>query len=311
MARPREIPSAAKFWSLRCHTTVKRRHKETGKTYQANVTRQMTGEPNEDGEVAQAWPVSEFSVRAILERWGEGKYTAEWLDKGGKKVGEHKFTAGEPAAGGSRGAAAAAADVLEEGEDVGAMTLRLPKTQLEWIMWQQQREERAERRRRDEAREERDRMRADADERAQRDREFLSTIAGHGASAAAIVPAAAAGAMTPETFSRELGLMRRELLLAQREQAIQIRQELGTLQAEAEGGAENFTDALNSAGVGLVEGVGEQMPELVGGLLGKLRAYLKISGHPATPQDVANIIEAVRAAALAEAQANGAGGGGN
>jgi hypothetical protein len=319
---PREIPSAARTWSLSQHTTTLRTNKETGRKYPANITRPMTGDPGPDGEVAERWPAAEFSVTRVLERWGAGRYTVAWYDAKGKKIGAYKFTADEPrrapgaAARGRAGATAAPATGAADEGDVSAMTLQLPKTQLEWIMWNQARDEANERRRREEAREERDRMRSEQDERAQRDREFLASMAqalGGGGAHAAAAPAAAAGGVD---LARELGLMKRELLLAQREQALQIRADvLASLPAPGVGGDEPETvvEALNGAGIGLVEGLGEEAPALVAEGLEAFKRWLKSRGQPATPQNMAAVVKALNAVLAAqgagaesETQANGA-----
>jgi hypothetical protein len=306
----RDIPAAAKTWGLRSHTIVVRTEKDTRRKYKAHATKDVLGEPDEDGELVKRWPAAEFSPRVVLERWGAGRYTVDWYDKSGKKCGEHKFTVDEPAAPARGRVAEAAAAADDEDADIGAAALRLPKTPIEWMMWQQREERAADRRRREELRDERDRMRQESDERATRDREFLSTIT-QSLAGREVAAAGAASGLSPEVLSRELGMMRRELLLAQREQAIALRAELLNELPEEPDGAENFSQAFNQTAVAAVEGVGEQVPEIIGGLLGKLRTYLQLNGQPAEPKDMVKLIEAARIAveqqAMAEAAANGAG----
>lgn len=309
----RDIPSAAKFWGCRQHTIVTRTEKESGRRYPANVTRQMQGEPDADGEVALCWPVAEFSVKAVLDRWGPGRYTVDWLDARRKRLESYKFTAEAPRSGAAAAAAAAAAaDASEEDEEVGAMLGRLPKTQIEWLIYQQRREEAsarrrreeedaAERRRREEAREERERLRQESEDRAARDREFIASItanltAGRAAGAVAVAPQV--------DLRRELEYMRRELTLAQRETAIALRNDV-LANLPAGDGPETFAEALDGAGVGLVEGVGVQVPELVGEALTAFRGWLKAKGQKPDAQTMAGLVDAVRAVLVAEAQAGG------
>jgi hypothetical protein len=110
-------------------------------------------------------------------------------------------------------------------------------------------------------------------------------------------------------MTRELALMRREMDLTIRERTAAIRAELLNELPEDPDGPESVGAAMNAAGVAVVEGVGEQMPEVIGGLLGKLKAYLQINGHPSTPADMKVLIEAAHAAVAAQAaaEANGAG----
>lgn len=311
MQQQREIPSAAKSWGLRQHTVTRRRNKEDGHQYHANVTRQMKGEPHPDtGEVAERWPVGEFSVRNILERWGAGRYTVDWFDKAGKRIDGWKFDVAEPNAPPARAAAAEEDDA----GDAAAAALRLPKTQLEWFIYQQQREERADRRRAQEAREERDRNRQEAEERVHRDREFLATITANLAH-----PGNAAAAAGGVDMARELQLMKRELALTLREDGARLRQELVAAAAAAAAGQQDDDDddgpetmgaAVTQAGVAGVEAMGEVVPDIVAGLLGKLKRWLDATGQPSDPATIKALVEAAHQAVQqqgAGAHTNGAG----
>jgi hypothetical protein len=301
--RAERIPKAAKVWTLWRVTTTTRRNKETGRNYKANVTQRMTGDADADGTVADQWPVAEFSVKAIRERWGAGRFRVDWYDNKAQKLGDWKFDVAEPS---PRAAAAPAAE--DEDGDSDAMLARLPQTQMGWIMWTQAREERAERRREQAAREERARMQHEADERATRDRDFLREVAGVNARTAAAAPATAAPDMT-----REFALMRRELSLTMREQVLQMRAEFQNAQAVAAANAdtedrpETAKDALNSAGVEMIETIGEGLADIGPDLLGAVRKWLRSKGFADTPSNLQALVEqAAEEVAALNGQTNGA-----
>jgi len=302
----RQIPPTAKTWTLFRFQSEPRRNKETKRTYPATVTRRMTGDVDDDGAVADRWPVSEFSVKAILDRWGPGRYRVDWYDNKEAKLGDWKFDVAEPA---QRGASRTLSEEPDaEGE---AMLSRLPSTPMGWLLWTQSREEAAARRRAEEAREERQRLREEADERAQRDRDFLREVAGSRALAA---PAAAAPAAD---LSRELALMKRELSIQLREQNLQLRSEFAqreaTLAAQAaaaddDNRPETATEALNSAGVEIVEALGEGLADIGPDILGAVRKWLRKQGMADTPEALEALIATAQAqlGQMNAAAANGA-----
>ena len=282
------------------HFDVWRLHKQEGtnpegKRYSTWKPKRLTAGVGPDGRVSDRWLVAELSPEAILKRWGSGRYRIRYLGASYELVGSVDWelqaqpersggplepdAAGAPADGSSASRLRGLAGALDGAGVVELMMLL------------------------NDARESSTRQaREDADRAIQRERSFIQQMfQQHGPAAAAQAPAAPAVDM-----AREMALLRREMALTIREETARMRAEILNELPE-EPAAENLGDALNGAGVGLVEGVGAEMGPLVGEALGALRGWLKSKGQAATPENIAGVIEAVRAAAMAEAHANGAG----
>jgi len=80
------IPKAASTWTLMRYERRTRKDKEDGKKYHANAQVRMRGEPDEDGNVPEVFPIAEFSTSNVLSRWGDGRYFVHFFDKRGAKV---------------------------------------------------------------------------------------------------------------------------------------------------------------------------------------------------------------------------------
>lgn len=274
----RAVPSAAKTWSLRSHVPEKRKNRETGKPYTANVTKQMKGEPDENGDVAESWPVAEFSTKEVLDRWGPGRYSVDFFDKRGEKIDGWAFTVAEPTETNERRRRPRdEGDAGEDEDDPAAMAMRLPKTQLEWFIYQQQREERSERRRRDEAREERDRMRQEAEDRATRDRDFLTALSANVGRA-------------PASDAASMELLRRETQLSIRENMMDMERRLGArIQSFAPAATDdddddereppkNAGEAVERLGLSMLTELEKKSPEVLEAMLPKVVQWMEHLG---------------------------------
>lgn len=62
----------------------------------------MNGPPREDGSVPDSWPVSEFSPKALLDTWGDGKYVVEWYEETGKRIRSTVYEVAKPAPPGAK-----------------------------------------------------------------------------------------------------------------------------------------------------------------------------------------------------------------
>ena len=286
------------------HFDVWRLHKQEGtnpegKRYSTWKPKRLTAGVGPDGRVSDRWLVSELSPAAILERWGSGRYRIRYLGAAYELVGsvDWELQATPERSGGPLQAEAPAAG------DGGTATDRLRGlagslngagvVELMILL--------------NDARESATRLaREDADRAVQRDRQFFDRLFQQQQHATPAAVAAAAAA--PADMTREMALLRREMALTIREETQRIRAEiLNELPDETK--AESFGAALEGAGVGMVEGVGEQVPEVIGALLGRLKAWLQVNGQPATPADMQKLIEAAHQAVAAQAAAevNGAG----
>jgi hypothetical protein len=279
-----------------------------GKRYVAWKPKRLYGDPGPDSRVTERWPIEELSPAAILKRWGAGRYRVRYLGPDNELVGAVDWALAEPSA--SSGSPLDAPDGAPAAAGSPADRIRSMAGQLggasvvELMLLLNDARDSAARQAREEADRRADRERLEADRRAQRDQHFFDRFLQQQPAAASVAAAAPAVDMT-----RELALMRREMSLTIREETQRIRAEILNELPEDKDGAENFGQALESAGVGIVEGVGEQVPEVIGGLLGKLKAWLQLNGQPATAADMQKLIEAAHAAVAAQAAAevNGAG----
>ena len=311
MGNQREIPTAAKTWGLRKHTVTKRRPKDKDRgPYVANVT-QLCKSPaaDESGEVAERWPVAEFSIRHVLAQWGPGRYSVDWYDKANNKIDTWKFDAAEPR---SR---PRSVDVDGDGgavDDSPVARLRGLAANMdgggvfELVLALNAAGDQAAAR-----------ARAEADARADRERQFWQQQADsnrallqqvHTAPAAA---SPAAGGLTAADFTREMAMVRREMAVQAREDRILLRQEILNELPDPDAGHETVKDAANAAGVAAVEEIGEMLPGVVVEGLKWVKKRLAAAGTEPTPENIAAAVRAVleeeaRAVAEAEAGANGA-----
>lgn len=314
MGNTREIPTAAKTWGLRKHTTERRKGqkgKVDGKAYNASVTHLCKGPPDEHGEVSERWPVAEFSIRHVLAQWGPGRYSVDWYDKTNNRIDGWKFDAAEPSGLRARRAAVAGDDQGDDDSPVARLRGLAAGMDgggvFELVLALNAAGDQAAAR-----------ARAEADARADRERQFWQQQADsnrallqqvHSAPAAA---APAAGGMTAEAFAREMTLMRREMALQAREDRLALRQEiLNELPDPDDNRPETVKDAANAAGVAAVEEIGEMLPGVVVEGLKWVKKRLAAAGTEPTPENIAAAVRAVleeeaAAAAAAEAGANGA-----
>jgi hypothetical protein len=294
MGNQREIPSAAKTWGLRKHTVTKRRPKEKEKgPYHANVTIACKGPADESGEVAERWAVADFSIRNVLTHWGPGRYSVDWYDKANNKIDTWKFEAREPQTRTGGG------HVEIDGDDTPTTRLRGLATSLDgggvvelMLLLRAEGDAAAAR------------ARAEAERAADRDRQFMQAMLDRAAGGAG------AAAAPATDLARELALMRRELSLQLREQNLQLRSDLqvqAAANADTTDRPETAKEALNSAGVEMIETLGEGLADIGPDLLGAVRKWLRSKGLADTPQNLAALVEqAAEEVAALNGQANGA-----
>jgi hypothetical protein len=169
----------------------------------------MVSPPREDGTIPDSWPIAEFSPKALLEAWGDGKYQIEWYQEDGKRIGKTTYDVAFPAPAGPRlrqrrtGPAvepeaeiSAEASPLERLRTKGGATMSI----MDYLILQREdakaaadREERLAARHREEA--------AAAQ---QRDREFMGAII------ATLKQPTSAGAPDADLLRREMALAIRE-----------------------------------------------------------------------------------------------------
>jgi hypothetical protein len=294
-------PGATHFdlWKLELRTGAKE-----GRKYKTWVPTRLRGAADAQGRVTDRWMVSELHPVTIRRRWGAGRYRVRFSNEAGEVLGQSDMTLETPAgeaSGSPLEAGGAGEDLGPAAAGGGSAVSRLRGMagrqldgggMLELMLMMQDQADRAAAR-----------AREDATIAAARDREFFAQMMGLVQQSNQQQRAAPAAAAPAVDASREWALMRRENALTLREQLATIRQELLDNQPDPDAGPTNAGEALERAGVGLVEGLGEEAPAIVGEALGALRQWLKAKGQPATPANVAAVIEAVRAAAIG--QANG------
>jgi hypothetical protein len=245
-------------------------------------------DPAPDGSVISQWPVAEFSKARVLEVWGPGKYRVHWYDASGRKM--HKdlsvtFEVAEPTGKkkGARLRGAAAAEVdgeLEPEAPRNAATLvaraaanggQLGVFDVFSMIQNERAEARAERQA------EIERQRIESQQRIESDRNFMMTIVQ--------VMTAGRAAGGGVDMAAEMGLLRRELALATRENNAQMRAEIAA-RLEAIGaqrepdddepdGDDELPDNLEDAGrmvlkkiLHQVAGKGDILQQLMGVLQG-------------------------------------------
>lgn len=270
---------------------------EAGKRYSTWKPKRLTAGVGPDGRVTDRWLVDELSPGAILARWGSGRYRIRYLGAAYELVGSVDWELQAPAerSGSPLEPDAPAGVAAHDGSP--ASRLRGIAGALdgagvvELMMLLNDARDSATRQ-----------AREDAERAVQRDRAFFERMA-------TVHPGAAAAAPAPAVdMTREMALLRREMALTIREETQRIRAEILNELPEGSDTPETIEGALNGAGVGLVEGVGEQMPEIVGAALGKLKGWLLANGQQPTPQNMQAMLEAAQAAIAAEVKrTNGAG----
>ncbi len=70
-------PPGATHWSIYRVETTANGHGRRMK---------MTGPPEDNGQVPDAWPVDQFSTGQVLKMWGDGKYKVEWYGGDGERI---------------------------------------------------------------------------------------------------------------------------------------------------------------------------------------------------------------------------------
>jgi len=295
---PAKAPHNAVFFDV-WRLTRREGTKEDGRRYSTWKQQRMTGGVGADGRVSDRWLIEELSPESILQRWGSGRFRVRYLGASGELVGavdwELQATPGrqgEPLKPGDAPAAAAAPDSPASRLRGLAGTLDGAGV-VELMMLLSDARESATRQ-----------ANIEADRRAARDQQFFDRVLGQ-MTQHTQAPAAASATAPAVDMARELALIRRELTLTMREESARLRAEVLAELPEEPDGPETFDQALQGAGVGLVEGVGAEVPSIVSAALARFKQYLQASGQPATPQAIASVLDAIKQAAAAEADANG------
>ena len=292
------------LWKLTRRTGVG----TNGKKYRTWEPKRLTGAPDAQGRVTNRWLLSELSPVTVRRRWGAGRFRVRYSNEAGDVLGatDWELETPESERQGDPIDGAPSAGASEDGAHVGgsgasaAARLRGVAGRLDgggvlelMLMMNDQADRTAQR------------AREDAQLQVERDRQFFAQFAAQQTQMMQSImsrPAAAPAPAPATDLTRELALMRRENLLNLREVETRLAATLGDL-GGGDDGAADTTEALERAGVGLVEGLGEEVPALVGEALSALKGWLKAKGQNPSPQNVAAVIEAVRLAAIG--QANG------
>lgn len=283
------------------HFDVWRLHKQEGtnadgKRYSTYKPKRLTAGVGPDGRVSDRWLVGELSPEAILKRWGSGRYRIRYLGAAYDLVGsvDWELQAQPERSGGplEPDAPAASPGDGSPGARVRGLAGSLDGPGVMELMMLL-----------NDARETAGvQARADAERAIQRDRAFFERLQQQQP-----VHSAATAAAPAFDLAREMTLLRREMALTIREETTRIRAEILNELPEDGDGPENVGDALNGAGVSLVEGLGEEMPGIVTEALTAVRAWMKSKGQAATPQNIVSVLDAVKHVLATEAHTNGAG----
>jgi len=239
----------------------------------------MNGPPREDGSVPDSWPVSEFSPKALLDMWGDGKYVVEWYEEAGKRIRSTVYEVANPAPAGARLRGRKPLRSTDEIEDEPERTTPLERMRaagagatmsiMDYLILQREdakaaadREERLAARHREEA--------AAAQ---QRDREFMGAII------------ATLKQPTAPNSAPDADLLRREMQLAIREGMHAIRRDVGEQLAQIptedpdddEDGAppKDLDEAAERIGQQLLGKLENVAPEVVEKLVPRVNEWLQ------------------------------------
>jgi hypothetical protein len=290
-------PSGATHWTL---WRVRSKHNASGNPGGRDKCK---GEPGEDGQVPDMWPVADFSTALVLDRWGDGKYRVDWYDqagalmKGQSQIFEVATPASKkppqrPKARSRGGAVAAAAELFEEREETRAAAPQIAAGGgigvLEMLtLLRAEREDAREREQQANDRNMQFMMQMQAQQT-----QLLTTLIGR--------PGGGSSA-------EESALLRRELEQTMREQMFAFRQELA---ANGGGGGDdpdddpddppaNLEEAGDRIGMAILADLEQRAPHLLQEMIPQVINFLKSKGF--TPSaDVQ-----ARAAVAANGHANG------
>jgi hypothetical protein len=250
------------------HFAVYRLTKKDGKQIQTK----MRGEPDDSGFVPDTWPVAEFSVRAVLANWGEGRYRVQWYtpDAQHMKGAGETFDVSRPKSRNRSGRRLSAqtddgGELVEpEARAAAQIAAGAPMGILELMALMRQ---------------EREEQREIAAQQRESDRQFwlqmqtqqsqlLQTVMGRGGSGA------------------DSDLLRREMALDLDKKLFELRQELATDPDEREDDREpedreppkNLDEAAERIGMAFLEQIEGAAPELVSKMVPKFLSMLRAQG---------------------------------
>jgi hypothetical protein len=273
-----QLPPTAQTFAVYRVTMVNGKNKETGARWSRPKAERLTGDPDAKGRVANVWPVGQFDPATIMARWGEGRYRVDLFDKAGTKL-DHldmqlEAPRGPAPPDGTPLAPAPAARAASAPEMPGVLK-KIPGAgeafELMAFFHTMTADARAE-------------QRAEGDRAAERDRAFFNAQI-------EMMKNVFNSATTPHAGGAlDADLIKRELLLAQKETALALETRITTALA------------------GLQTELGEAGPDVINGLMGVLGQYLKKKKIALSPRMRRQVREFQQRALAAEAAAavNGA-----
>lgn len=289
-------PAGAVFFALFRLVEVKGRNKETGKKWRSPRKERLYGDATNDGTMQEQWPVREWSVKSIAERYGGGRYIVHWLGGGGDRLSSRSFVV----TGAQRGVSTfrPKPDAGDEPDQGGGGRARRGRdlgdlSPFELIQMLDERSERA-----------MERARQESTAQRENDRMFMATMM----QLATAKPAAAPTPAAADT-ARELQLMRRELNVTIQEQMAGVKTHLaGLVDGLDTGGGDDdlpvpkdLAEAAEQVGISLLREATAAAPDFVGQLLPMFVKALRAKGlkpSPATAKRLA-ALQAQQAAAAA------------
>lgn len=293
------IPKDAVSFKLARLVDRKGRNKETGRNWHTPTQQRLHGDPTDDGVAAEEWPVAEFSVRHIGQRWGAGKYMVTWYGGGGERLSCKTFTIasamGKASALKPKPSSVRDRDDDESPQDVRGRSIREPGdlSTFELITMLDERAERAA-----------ERARQDAQQRAESDRTFMAGLF----QVMTHQTAAPGGGAAPSVdMGREMALLRREIAVTIQERFAGVQQQLAGLVDDG-GGADDLPapkdlgQAAEQVAMSLLREVTSSTPEIVQEILPTIFQALKSKGVTPSAQTMRQI-RAFQAQAKATASA--------
>ena len=279
------IPSSATHWML---TRV-----VASEGGERPKRKKMRGEPDENGQVPDTWPVSEFSLAGVLDAWGDGRYRVDWYAQDGGRLGGEMFEVAEPRpkTGGSR---LRSPTRTRPADEEAAATAAAPAGgpshfgMFEVMALLEKTSERAERR---------------AEMKAEADRQFFLQMQN---SQTAMMSALISRAPAEPSGGASADLLRRELRLETEQRIFALRQELGAGNPQPEDDPDDGDDErdppqdIGEAGERIMVAFLSQLegaaPAMVQELVPVLMKALASKGIEPTPELRARIEQAQRVA---------------
>lgn len=272
-----EAPRLAVAFALWKLTPKKGKNPE-GKNFSTFTKERCYGEPDErTGQVADAWAVSEFDPKAILQRFGASRYQVEWMTGKGERVGVKQFVVDQPSSSRRRGASSLRTSPEPETEGStarrgGAWDLASlgPMELLELMD------------RRADA--ERERNRADAEAQRDRDRQYFQQQQALMVSQqqSMMNMFATLRPSTPDAGAFDPNLIRREMAVTMREQMHLLRAEVTGMIPQAQEpddpAPRNLAEATERVGIELVQELATEAPEFLKAAIPKFFQWMKQSG---------------------------------